>query len=242
MSPMNEVVSRLRIKVFADGANVDEIVSFADDPRISGFTTNPTLMRQAGVDDYVLFAKELTARITEQPISFEVISDDFDEMERQALVLRELGDNVYVKIPITDTRGTSAVSLMARLADAGVSLNATALMTVGQVQEVAEALGGGPPAVVSVFAGRIADTGTDPVPVMHEAKQVLDAHTNLELLWASPREVLNVVQADAIGCDIITVTPNLLDKLELLGRDLVDYSLATVRMFRDDAVAARYHF
>lgn len=235
-------MTSLRTKIFADGAQVDELGALADDPLIAGFTTNPTLMRQAGVDDYLLFAKELTSRIKRQSISFEVVSDDFDEMERQALVLRELGDNVYVKIPVSDVSGSSATPLMARLARAGVSVNATALMTLDQVEAAAAALGGGPPAIISVFAGRIADTGTDPVPIMRDAKQVTAQHSNLELLWASPREVLNVVQADLIGCDIITLTLDLLRKLDLLGRDHADFSLATVRMFRDDAVAAQYDF
>ncbi len=232
----------LDVKIFADGADVDAIVAMADDPLISGFTTNPTLMRQAGVDDYLLFAKQLTARIADKPISFEVISDDFDEMEHQALVLTELGENVYVKIPVTDTRRASGAPVMRHLADLGVSVNATAVMTLDQVRTVAAALAGGPPAVISVFAGRIADAGIDPVPVMAQAKELLAPHANLELLWASPREVLNIVQADAVGCDIITVTPSLLTKLEMLGRDLDDFSLATVQMFRDDAVAAHYHF
>jgi transaldolase len=188
------------------------------------------------------FVKELTAQITDHPISFEVISDDFAEMERQALALREFGDNVFVKIPITDTSGASATGLMTRLAAAGVSVNATALMTLEQVRVAADALGGGPPAVISVFAGRIADAGIEPGPIMRDAKSVLRSHSNLELLWASPREVLNVVQADRLGCDIITLTPDLVKKLATLGRDLDDFSLATVRMFRDDAVAAQYEF
>jgi transaldolase len=240
--PMSEVMDGLRIKIFADGANVEEFVSLAQDPRIRGFTTNPTLMRQAGVDDYGRFVKELTSAITDLPISFEVFSDEFPEMERQALSLREFGANVYVKIPITDTSGTSTTPLMTRLATAGVSINATALMTVDQVRLAAQALAEGPPAIISVFAGRIADAGVDPEPIMAEAKRVLRDHPNLELLWASPREVLNVVQADRAGCDIITMTSDLLRKLPSLGRDLDEFSLATVKMFRDDAVAARYEF
>lgn len=239
---MNKVMDGLRIKIFTDGANVAQMIELAADPLVQGFTTNPTLMRQAGVEDYSTFVKELTAQITDHPISFEVISDDFAEMERQALCLREFGDNVFVKIPITDTAGASAARLMARLAAAGVSVNATALMTLDQVRVATDALGGGPPAVISVFAGRIADAGVDPVPLMREAKSILGSHSNLELLWASPREVLNVVQADQVGCDIITLTPDLLKKLATLGRDLADFSLATVRMFRDDAVGAQYEF
>jgi len=239
---MKKVMDGLGIKVFTDGANVAQMIELASDPLVQGFTTNPTLMRQAGVVDYATFVKELTSVITEHPISFEVISDDFAEMERQALCLREFGDNVFVKIPITDTSGASAARLMTRLADAGVSVNATALMTLDQVRIATDALGDGPAAVISVFAGRIADAGIDPVPLMREAKSIISSNPNLELLWASPREVLNVVQADQIGCDIITVTPDLLKKLATLGRDLADFSLATVRMFRDDAVAAQYDF
>ena len=239
---MNRVMDDLKIKIFMDGANVAQMIELAADPLVQGFTTNPTLMRQAGIDDYATFVKELTTQITEHPISFEVISDDFVEMERQALCLREFGDNVFVKIPITDTSGASAAPLMARLAAAGVSVNATALMTLDQVRCATDALGGGPPAVISVFAGRIADAGIEPGPIMAEAKSILRSHPNLELLWASPREVLNVVQADQVGCDIITMTPDLLKKLAALGRDLADFSLATVKMFRDDAVSARYEF
>jgi transaldolase len=239
---MSTVRDALNIKIFADGANVDQMLELAGDPLVRGFTTNPTLMRQAGIEDYATFVKQLTTEITEVPISFEVISDDFAEMERQALYLRDLGDNVFVKIPITDTAGSSSGPLMARLAAAGVSINATALMTLDQVRVATEALGGGPPAVVSVFAGRIADTGVEPGPLMAEAKQIISAQPNLELLWASPREVLNVVQADAVGCDIITLTIDLMKRLANLGRDLDDFSLATVKMFRDDAVSARYEF
>jgi transaldolase len=238
----NKVTDGLRIKLFTDGANVAQMIELAADPLVQGFTTNPTLMRQAGIEDYSMFVKELTAHITTHPISFEVISDDFAEMERQALCLRDFGDNVFVKIPITNTAGESSAHLMARLAAAGVSVNATALMTLDQVRTATDVLGGGPPAVISVFAGRIADAGIDPCPIMAEAKSILAAHPNLELLWASPREVLNVVQADAVGCDIITVTPDLMKKLASLGRDLTEFSLATVKMFRDDAVAAQFDF
>ena len=237
---MNDLVGGLRIKLFADGADVTRMAELAADPLIKGFTTNPTLMRQAGVTNYAAFAKTLTAQIRDRPISFEVISDDFTEMEQQARLLHDLGDNVYVKIPITDTGGASATALMTRLAAAGVRVNATAIMTLDQVRDATRALGGGPPAVISGFAGRIADAGIDPIPVMIDARRIVEAHANLELLWASPREVLNVVQADRAGCDIITAPPDLLRKLVLLGRDLGEFSLATVRMFRDDALAAGY--
>jgi transaldolase len=239
---MNKVTDGLTIKIFTDGANVAQMIELAADPLVQGFTTNPTLMRQAGITDYATFVKELTTQITEHPISFEVISDDFAEMERQALCLRDFGDNVFVKIPITDTSGASAAPLMARLAAAGVSVNATALMTLDQVRVASAALGGGPPAVISVFAGRIADAGIEPGPIMAEAKAILRAHPNLELLWASPREVLNLLQADQVGCDIITMTPELIRKVASLGRDLTEFSLATVKMFRDDAVASQYEF
>jgi transaldolase len=239
---MTDVVNSLGIKIFADGADLADIARVAEDPLIAGFTTNPTLMRKAGVDDYPSFIKELVATITDRPISFEVTSDDFAEMERQALALHGFGDNVVVKIPVTDTSGTSSAPLMRRLATAGVSINATALMTLDQVRVTAEALADGPPSVVSVFAGRIADAGTDPIPLMAEAVALLDPYPQLELLWASPREVLNVLQADQVGCHIITLTPDLLAKLPLLGRDLGQFSLETVQMFRDDAVAAGYDF
>jgi len=239
---VNEIVQGLSVKLYADGADVDAMGPLADDPLIAGFTTNPTLMRAAGVDDYAAFVKDLTSRIIDKPISFEVFADDFDEMERQAHALAAIADNVVVKIPVTDTAGETAAPLMARLAAAGISVNATALMTLDQVSEVAGALAGGPPAVISVFAGRIADAGIDPVPVMAEAATSLEAHPELELLWASPREVLNVLQADQAGCDIITCTPPLLAKLDCFGRDLAEFSLATVQMFRDDAVAAQYDF
>jgi transaldolase len=237
---MNAVVGGLSVKLFGDGADVEAILALASDPLIRGFTTNPTLMRQAGVAEYTAFAKELTHEIKDRPICFEVVSDEFAEMERQALRLREYGENVYVKIPITDTTGADATPLMRRLADAGVSINATALLTLDQVRAAAEALEGGPMAIISVFAGRIADAGVDPVPAMTAAKGILSDRPNLELLWASPREVLNVVQADGAGTDIITLTPDLLKKLPVLGRDLDEFSLATVRMFFDDAVAAGY--
>jgi transaldolase len=230
------------VKIYADGADVEHMKALASESHIQGFTTNPTLMRQAGVPDYGMFVKELTTEITDKPISFEVFSDDFAEMERQALRLHEFGSNVYVKIPITDTNGRSSESLMRRLATAGVRVNATALMTLDQVAVAASSLGDAPGGFISVFAGRVADAGLDPVPVMQAAKALIARYAQLELLWASPREVFNVVQADLAGCDIITLTPDLLAKLVLLGRDLDEFSLATVKMFRDDAVAADYDF
>lgn len=233
-SPLDD----LRIRIFADGADPGTILALAEDPLISGFTTNPTLMRQAGVCDYETFARDLVERLEGRPISFEVFSDDPAEMERQALKIAAWGDRVYVKIPVTDTSGRSMAALVRRLTDQGVQVNVTALTTVEQVRTVAQAIEGGPPSFVSVFAGRIADTGRDPVPVIAASLDVLSAVPTASLIWASAREVLNVVQADAVGCDVITLTYDLLRKLPLLGRDLEEYSLATVRMFHDDAVAA----
>jgi transaldolase len=209
-------------------------------PLVKGFTTNPTLLRKAGVTDVAAFAKDILAVITDRPISFEVFSDDFAEMERQARTIAAWGDNVYVKIPVTDTKGTSAAPLVKRLSAEGIKLNVTALMTVAQVETVAAALAGGPSAFVSVFAGRIADSGRDPIPIMREALEVLRPHPHHELIWASPREVLNVVQADALGVHVITVTNDLLAKLPSLGKDLDEFSLDTVRMFHRDAESAGF--
>jgi transaldolase len=230
----------LRVKVFADGADLDEMLRLAADPVIRGFTTNPTLMRKAGVRDYVAFARALIDAIPAHPISFEVFSDELGEMERQARLIAEWGEQVYVKIPVTNTRGEPTDELLRRLQAADVKLNVTGLTLLAQVARVADALSGSTPACVSVFAGRIADTGIDPVPVMLDALETLRAHPNLELIWASPREILNVVQADAIGCHIITVTHDLLRKLPLLGKDLEQFSLETIRMFHEDAAAAGF--
>lgn len=230
----------LRIKIFADGADERGIAELARHPRIAGFTTNPTLMRAAGVSDYRTFAGRLLEVAGDRPVSFEVFADEFAEMERQARLIASWGEQVYVKVPVTNTRGEPSGPLLERLATAGVRLNVTALLTVEQVRETAALLAGGPPCFVSVFAGRIADTGRDPVPPMCEALAALRPHANLEMIWASPREVLNVLQADAIGCHVITLTHDLLRKLELLGRDLDELSLETVRMFHRDATAAGY--
>ena len=230
----------LRIKIFADGADENAIAELAANPLIKGFTTNPTLMRAAGVRDYEAFAHRVLQVVTEAPISFEVFDDDWAGMERQARKITAWGKNVFVKIPITNTHGESSVPVIRRLACDGIRLNITGMTTVDQVRISTEAVAGGPECIISVFAGRVADTGVDPVPVMCEALNVMRAHKNLELLWASPREVLNIVQADAIGCHIITVTSDLLKKLPILGRDLEEYSLETVRMFHRDAAAAGY--
>jgi transaldolase len=234
-------ISLDRIKIFADGATVPSMLASARDPRIRGFTTNPTLMRKAGVADYRAFAREVLAAITDKPISFEVFADDFSEMRRQALEITTWGQNVYVKIPITTTQSEPSTELIRELSHGGVKVNVTAICTLEQVRSSAAALAGGAPSVVSVFAGRIADTGVDPIPLMREARDACrDAGAGIELLWASPREVLNVVQALEVGVDIITLTDDLLKKLDLLGKDLGDVSLETVRMFHRDAAGAGY--
>ena len=237
---MNEVVERLRVKIFADGADRNAIAELASNPVVSGFTTNPTLMRAAGVADYEAFARDIVELVPELPISLEVFSDDFGEMEQQARTISQWGENVFVKVPVTNTRGESAAEVVRHLVAEGVRLNVTALTTVRQVEEIAVALKGSTAAFVSVFAGRIADTGRDPSPIMAESVEVLRAHPQLQLIWASPREVLNILHADAVGCHVITVTQQLLAKLPWLGRDLEGVSLDTVRMFHDDARAANY--
>jgi len=237
---MCTLLERLRVRIFADGADEAGILRLAAHPLVAGFTTNPTLMRAAGVSDAGAVARRVLERVPDRPFSFEVLADDFEEMARQARVISAWGDHVYVKIPVTNTRGECSDALLGRLAAEGVKLNVTALLTVEQVVAVTRALAGGPPCLVSVFAGRIADTGRDPVPVMTEALGVLRPHPNLRLVWASPREVRNVVQADAIGCHVITITHDLFAKLPLLGMELADLSLETVRMFQRDARAAGY--
>lgn len=228
------------MKIYADGADLESIIALAEDPRISGFTTNPTLMRKAGVSDYESFARKVLETITRHPISFEVFADDNGEMLRQARLIASWGPNVYVKIPVTNTRGVSTAPVVRELSAEGVHLNVTALMNVAQVENVTEASTGGPGHVISVFAGRIADTGVDPMPIMAEALGVMAGDPSLELLWASPREVLNVAQAEAIGVHIITVTPDLLKKQAGFGKDLGQFSLETVQMFHGDAAAAGY--
>src|SRR5208283_3618693 len=210
------------------------------DPRIVGFTTNPTLMRKSGVADYVAFAKEILQLIQDRPISFEVFADEFDEMEQQALEIASWSANAIVKVPVTNTRGEVTDEVLERLRRAGVKMNVTALLTLQQVRRAAAILGGGPPSIISVFAGPIADTGRDPVPLMAAAVELLRPYPNLELIWASPRELLNIFQADAIGCHIITATTDILRKLQLVGKNLDDYSLETVKMFYDDAKKAGY--
>jgi transaldolase len=229
-------VANVKIKIFADGANVTEILEVAQNPLIKGFTTNPTLMFRSGVVDYEAFAREVLEQVTTLPVSFEVIADDFAEMSRQARRLASWGDNVLVKIPITNTHGNSCAPLIKELAADGLRLNVTALTTIGQVQSITDVLNPEVPMIVSVFAGRIADTGIDPIPVMDQSLKLLAPYPLAELLWASPREILNIVQATFVGCHIITVTNDLLAKLSSLDRDLETVSLDTVRMFYNDAV------
>jgi transaldolase len=233
-------LSQFAVKIFADGADKAGMLEMYAKPYIRGLTTNPTLMRKAGIADYRAFARDVLADIVDKPVCFEVFADDFTEMERQAVEIAAWADNVYVKIPTTNTRRESSAALVKRLADRRVKLNVTAIMTLAQVRETAAALNPATPSYVSVFAGRIADTGLDPQPLMLEAVKMLKANANAQLVWASTREVLNIFQADAIGCHIITVTRDILSKLALVGYDLTEYSLDTVKMFHDDAQSAGF--
>jgi transaldolase len=230
----------LKVKIFADGAEKAGMLEMYAKPYIKGFTTNPTLMHKVGLTDYRAFARDIVEAIPDRPISFEVFSDEFEEMERQAREIATWGDNVYVKIPVTNTRREPAYEIVRTLANEGVKLNITAIMTIDQVRNVVEAVKDGAPSCVSVFAGRIADTGRDPVPIMTECVEILKAAPEAELIWASPRELLNIIQADAIGCHIITVTNDILKKLPLIGKELADYSLDTVKMFFDDGRKAGF--
>jgi transaldolase len=230
----------LKVKIFADGADRAGMLDLYRNPLIKGFTTNPTLMRVAGITDYEAFAREVLQVIPDRPISLEVFSDEFAEMEAQARRIAAWGENVYVKVPVTNTRGESSIPLIRALARAGVKQNVTALMNLAQVRDVSAALRHGPSACVSVFAGRVADTGRDPVPIMAAAVEMLAIYPQIELIWASPRELLNIFHADQVGCHIITVTHDLLKKLALVGKDLDEYSLDTVKMFRNDAVKAGF--
>jgi transaldolase len=234
------MIEDLDVKIFSDGADLDSILALAADNRISGFTTNPTLMWKAGLTDYHEFAKRLLERITVHPISFEVFADDPAEMRRQALKISGWGENVYVKIPVTATSGEPMAPLVRELSEEGVKINVTAVFTTAQVELISEAVADGAPSYISVFAGRIADAGIDPVPIMRRAVEIMVQAPRSELIWASPREVLNVVQADQVGCHIITVTHDLLKKLDSLGKDLLQFSLETVQMFHQDAVSAGF--
>jgi transaldolase len=233
-------LEQLRVKLFADGADIDAILRMYANPLIRGFTTNPTLMRKAGVSDYEAFARELLAAVPDRPVSLEVFADEFPEMIRQAQTIASWGANVNVKIPVTNTRREFCGRVIRALSAAGVVVNVTAVLTVDQVRRVAECLAPSTPAIVSVFAGRIADTGIDPMPLMQLAREALAARPDAELLWASPRELLNIVQANETGCHIVAVTTDILAKLSLIGKDLDEYSVETVRMFRRDAVSAGY--
>ena len=232
--------SDLKIKIFADGADYDSMMALYAEPHIKGFTTNPTLMRKAGIKDYEEFGRKILGAIPDRPISLEVFADDFTNMEKQARVIAGWGSNVNVKIPVTDTKGEFSGNLIRRLSADGIVLNVTALLSLQQVRRVAEALDPNVAAIVSVFAGRVADTGVDPVPLMTEALNILKSRPKAELLWASPRELLNIFQADQIGTHIITVTHDLLKKLANVGYDLDAYSLDTVKMFYNDARASNF--
>ena len=233
-------INDLRIKIFSDGADKENMLEMAKKPFVQGLTTNPTLMRKAGVRDYEEFCRSVLDEIKEKPISFEVFSDDFSEMERQARKIASWGRNVYVKIPISNTKGIPSYDLIKRLSSDGISLNVTAIFTLQQVEAVVNVIEDSVPNFVSVFAGRIADTGIDPLPIMKSALSILKSNSSSELIWASPRELLNIIQGDEIGCHIITVTSDILRKLEYLGYPLDDFSLDTVKMFFDDAQNAGF--
>ncbi|MEO7774943.1 MAG: transaldolase, partial [Steroidobacteraceae bacterium] len=235
-----KLLNDLNVRIFADGADLSGILQMARNPAIKGFTTNPTLMRNAGISDYKGFALELLRQVPDRPISLEVFSDDLGEMEDQALEIASWGKNVNVKVPVTNTRGESCAPLIGRLSASGVFVNVTALMTLEQVDSVLGALQGDAPAFISVFAGRIADTGIDPMPIMIEAARRSRARAQTQIIWASPRELLNVFQADEAGVQVITVANDILKKLAVVGKDLEQYSLETVKMFRDDAVKAGF--
>jgi transaldolase len=234
------VLDQISTRIFADGADLDGILALASDPRIEGFTTNPTLMRKAGLSHYAEFARRLLERVTEHPISFEVFADDPEAIRRQAHLIASWGENVYVKVPVTTTTGKPLASLVRELSEEGVKVNVTALFTTAQVELITGAVKDGAPSYISVFAGRIADAGVDPVPIMARSVEIMAAAPRSELIWASPREILNLVQADRVGCHVITITHDLLKKLDCLGKDLEQYSLETVRMFHDDAAAAGF--
>ena len=232
---------KLKVKLFADGAEKQGMIDMYNNPLISGFTTNPTLMKKAGVTNYEAFAKDILSVIKDKPISFEVFSDDFSEMEKQALKIASWGKNVFVKIPVTNTKGEPSVLIIEKLSNSGVKINVTAMMTVEQVKSILPYLAQGPGGYVSVFAGRVADAGVDPIPIMREVLELLKKYKDIELIWASPRELYNVVQANEIGCHIITATNDILKKLSCLGKDLTEFSLDTVKMFYNDAKSAGYH-
>jgi transaldolase len=232
--------NQLTTKIYADGAELNGIVEMAKNPLIKGFTTNPTLMRKAGISDYKKFAKEVINAVPDRPISFEVFSDDFEEMYTQAMEIASWGTNVNIKVPVTNTENAFAGELIGKLSSQGIFVNVTALMTIVQVNKVMDCLQGDTPAYISVFAGRIADTGRDPMPIMHKAAEISKTRPGTEIIWASPRELFNIFQANEAGVQIITVANDLLNKLSLVGKDLDEYSLDTVKMFRNDALKAGY--
>ena len=233
-------IEDLKIKIFSDGADKKDMLEMNSKTFIKGLTTNPTLMKKAGIKDYELFAKDILSTIKEKPISFEVFSDDFDDMEKQAMEIASWADNVYVKIPITNTKKQNSAKLIKRLSEKKVKLNITAIMTLDQVKTVLSVLENKVPSIISVFAGRIADTGRDPIPLMNDCLKEMKINSNSELLWASPRELLNIIQADQIGCHIITVTKDIIKKLQFTNYNLEDYSLDTVKIFYKDAVDAGF--
>jgi transaldolase len=235
-----KTLDQLRVKLFADGANMSAMLEMHALPYIKGLTTNPTLMRTAGIANYRSFAKDVLSQINNKPVSFEVLADDFAEMERQAMEIAGWADNVFVKIPITTTKRETCRTLIKRLSDRQVKLNVTAIMTLAQVREILASLNPSIPSYVSVFAGRIADTGIDPAPLMRQAVDMLKTNTKAELVWASSREVFNIFQADAAGCHVITVTNDILKKLSIVGYDLNEYSLDTVKMFYNDAQSSGF--
>lgn len=237
---MTTSVENLKIKIFADGADLNGMLEMYKKPHIRGLTTNPTLMRKAGVVNYKAFALEVLSHIVDKPISFEVFSDDLIEMRKQALQISSWADNVYVKVPITNTKGESTKRVVRELVEKGVKINVTAIFTPEQVRDVVGELDPSVPSYISVFAGRIADTGRDPIPLMSESLELISECASAELIWASPRELLNVLQAAEIGCHIITATSDILNKLTLIGKDLSDYSLETVKMFHTDASSAGF--
>jgi transaldolase len=236
-----KTLEQLKVKIFADGADLDGMLELYRNPTIAGFTTNPTLMRKSGISNYEKFSRQVLEHIVDRPISFEVFSDDFNEMERQAHKIAAWGKNVYVKIPVTNTRRESSSDLVHRLSSEGVQLNVTALMTLEQVSAISKALENNAPSYISVFAGRIADTGRDPMPLMQKAVEIMSHYKNQELIWASPRELLNIFHADEIGCHVITVTHDVLKKLALINKDLDEYSLDTVKMFYNDTKQAKFN-
>jgi transaldolase len=233
-------ITTLKIKLFADGADLNGMFAMASKPYISGLTTNPTLMRKAGISDYEKFAKSALEKISDKPISFEVFSDELHEMVAQGMKIASWGENVFVKIPVTNTRGISTIPVVERLSDSGVKVNVTAVMTEKQVSELIGSINPNVLSYISIFAGRIADTGRDPLPIMKNSVQLISTNQNCELIWASPRELLNVFQAEGIGCQVITATSEILNKISLIGKDLTEYSLETVKMFFEDAKSSRF--